>query len=78
MIDLKAGQATSGEPMSIDSPNYKMERLRRAQANEYFTPLTTMVINDLKARIGCVPSSLLNINRDVFLKAIDRTPIQPS
>lgn len=78
IIDLKTREVTRHDPVSAESEAYKMERLRRKQANEYFTPVELRDINELKAGLDRIPDSLLNIKRQVFLGSINKVPTRAS
>jgi hypothetical protein len=74
VIDLKTGEMKKGVPAAENSPNYRMEMLRRSQADELFAPLERSLVEDIRAKLGRIPDQVLNCTRDQFNRALDQVP----
>ncbi|MFH0824404.1 MAG: hypothetical protein V2B18_16750, partial [Pseudomonadota bacterium] len=74
MIDVKTGEMTRGVPVADSSPSYKMEMLRRSQADELFTPLEPSLVQDIRSQMGHIPDELLNLTREDLSRVLDGVP----
>jgi hypothetical protein len=75
-IDLKTGAISSGNPTAADSETYKMEMLRRRQANEYFTPLESETIADLTNGLAAILNYPTAISAQMLMASVQKLPIR--
>lgn len=74
MIDVNTGEMTRGVSFGESSPSYKMEMLRRSQADELFTPIEPSLLHDIGNKLERIPDRLLNLTRDDFYRVLDKVP----
>jgi hypothetical protein len=74
MIDVNTGEMTRGLPIAENSPQHKMEMLRRSQADELFSPIDPALIQDLRKGLASIPDRIFNMPREDFFAALDQVP----
>jgi hypothetical protein len=74
MIDVKTGEMTRGLPQSDFPGANEREALRRSQADELFSPIDPIVIQDIKRGLASMPDAILNMPRDLIYRGLEQVP----
>lgn len=71
IIDVNTGERRTVPLRELGGHAYENELRKRAQADEFFTPLTPGIIADAKRRLQLVPDAHFNIAKPELLHALD-------
>ena len=71
IIDVNTGERRTVPLRELGGHAYENELRKRAQADEFFTPLTPSIVADAKRRLQLVPDAHFNIAKPEFLHALD-------
>jgi len=71
IIDVNTGERRLVPLRELGGHAYENELRKRAQADEFFTPLTPSLVADAKRRLQLIPDAHFNIPKPDFLHALD-------
>ena len=74
IMDVNTGERRTVPLRELGGYAYDNEMRTRAQADEFFTPLTATTVADAKRRLQLIPDNHFNIAKPQFLHALDCLP----